>query len=102
MKETNILKTPEGRMVTLADGAEYKLSPLDLNSLALLEETSGTGLTELLGKFEERPASNMRLLLWVLLHSTYPELTIDDVGALVVADIMDSVMTELMKIVVEG
>jgi hypothetical protein len=97
-KKTNILGTPTGGTVTLADGKAYKLSALDLNTLALMEDTFDCGLTSLLSKFEERMAGNMRKMLWVLLQKHQPQMTIEQVGELVTTDIMDSVMDELKAV----
>ncbi len=91
----DILATPKGKTVTLADGKEYTLAPMNLNTLANMEETFDCDLADLTEKMSGRSASVFRKLLWVLLREDYPDLTIDKVGKLVQLDQMTSVVAEI-------
>jgi len=91
----NILKKPKSKSITLADGKSYRLPPLDLNLLADLEDEFGCSLDKLTVELEKRMASNMRKLLWVLLRSDNPEMTLEQCGALVKTDMMTGVMDEI-------
>ena len=82
----NILSEAKGKEIILADGKIYTLSPLNLNSLANLEEAFESSLDKLMDKFGERQASTFRLLLFVLLKENHPDLTLQDAGKLVPMD----------------
>ena len=91
----DILATPKGRTIKLADGKEYTLAPLTLNTLANLEEAFDCDLEELQSKLAKRGATAFRKLLWVFLRGDYPDLTLVGVGDLVELSQMSEVVTEL-------
>jgi len=86
-----LLKKMEPKKITLADGKEYKLGPINLNVLTGLEEELGCGLDELGKKFAKPRASHLRTLLYVLLRENHPDMTQDGAGKLVSVDIMPEV-----------
>lgn len=83
--------------ITLANGQEYKLRPLNLNTMSAIEEQFGLDFPVLL------QSSRMvvyRALLYQMLHDNYPDLTEERVGQLVTADLLESVaavITEQMS-----
>lgn len=94
MKE-NVLKSPRGRPVKLADGKTYILAPLSLNTLANLEDEFDCELDELEAKLKGRTATAFRKWLWVLLRENYPDMTLEETGKLVELSQMDAIMAEL-------
>ncbi len=93
----DILATPKGKVVTLADGKEYTLSPFNLNTLANLEETFNCDLGELKGKLTGRTATAFRKLIHVLLMENYPDLTLTDVGSLILMSALKEIMPSLTE-----
>jgi len=92
---TEILATPKGKTIKLADGEDYTLAPFTLNTLANLEEEFDCDLEELQTKLTKRTATAFRKLLWVLLREEYPDLKIDGVGKLVELSQVSSIVEEL-------
>jgi len=97
----NILAEAKTREVELADGKVYKLSPLNLNVMAKLEDSFECGLDKLMQEFEKKQASSFRKMLFILLQDNHPEITLEDVGKLVpmskfaeISKIISEVMTE--------
>ena len=95
----NVLTEATGKEIIL-DGKTYKLSPLNLNTLAALEESFDCSLDKLMDKFEKKQSSAFRLLLFTLLRQNHPELTLERVGEIVpierlaeLSELIASVMT---------
>lgn len=59
---------------------EYELSPINLNVLTAIEDEFGCGIGELLDKFNQKQASTLRSLAYVLLKDKNPELTKESIG----------------------
>jgi hypothetical protein len=59
---------------------EYEVSPVNLNILAAIEQEFGCGIGELQNKFNEKQASTLRSLAYVMLKSKNPELTKELIG----------------------
>ena len=97
-KKENILKYPEGQEITLGDGKAYKLAPFNLNTLAAIEDILDCNIINLDKKLEERTASTIRKMLFVLLHDNYPDLKLEDIGELVTPEIMGSTMMLFNKV----
>lgn len=91
----DLLATPKGKVIQLADGKEYTLSAFNLNTLANLEEAFDCDLNELQDKLSKRTASGFRKLLWVLLRGNYPDMTLDEAGSLVSLDKVTAITEEL-------
>lgn len=87
----NILTTLKGKEITLADGKVYNLSGINLNVLADLEEELDCSLSEMMDKLNNRVASSLRSLLYVLLKKNHPNLTRDRIGELVTMDNMGDI-----------
>ena len=96
-----LLKEEKPRVITLADGKEYKLGPINLNVLANLEEEFNSDLGKLGQKFDKHQASSFRSLLFVLLKENHPEITKEQAGKLVSIDAMPKI-SELVNEVVRA
>lgn len=96
-KAKDILATPQGKVVTLSDGKQYTLSPMNLNVLANLEDVFDCNLDELQEVFSKRTTTNFRKFLKVMLQENYPELTLEDVGRLVEISQVSTLLSEMME-----
>ncbi len=85
MKNKSLAKPINLETIILADGKEYKLEPLDLNMLCIIEEKAGLSPFKVLG---DGKLSTARLVLYLRLHGNYPELIEEEVGHLVTMDIL--------------
>ncbi len=65
--------------LTMADGESYKLT-LNANAFANLEELLGINFLE--GTFRPDSAINIRAFIWACMEEEYPDLSLEDVGAL--------------------
>ena len=92
-----ILSTPQGGTIKLGD-RELRLSPLNLNVMANIEEEFDCSLREvsklLVGK-DARPLSALRKLLRIFLQEHQPGITLEDIGKLVTRENLSAV-TEIV------
>lgn len=79
----DILKTETPRTIILADGKEYTLPILNMNTLANIENTMGIGGQALVDKLNEQPMNTMRLFAHAILKETMPKITIEEIGNLI-------------------
>ncbi len=93
-----LLNTPKGKKIKLADGKTYTMAALNLNVLANLEEAFDCDFEQLEAKLTKRSATGFRTLLWVLLRDNYPDITLADAGKLVQLDQMIPIINELTTI----
>jgi len=101
MKEVNILAEEKPKSITLSDGKEYKLPPIDMTTLANIEKTMGFGLGRLQSKLENETMTTMRALIYALLKEEQPNLDIDKVGRLITLNEISSIsgtISEIMAI----
>ena len=99
--EVNILAEEKPKVLTLSDGKEYKLPPIDMTTLANIEKTMGFGLGRLQTKLENETMTTMRSLIYALLKEEQPELDIDKVGHLITLkemSIISSTISEIMAL----
>ncbi len=90
------MSTPKGKVITLADGKKYTLAPMNLNTLTNLEDEFDCDIEEVQVKMVTgRKASVFRRLLWVFLKEDHPDLTLKDVGCLVVLDQMADIVADI-------
>lgn len=89
--ETNILAQAKSSVITLGDGKEYRLSPVNLNTLADLEEEFGCSLEELRKKSDRQSFAVLRTLLLVFLRENYPTITKRQIGKLVTVKLLPEV-----------
>jgi len=97
-EEVNIMTDAKPTHLTLADGKEYKLPPIDMTTLANIETTMGFGLGRLQYKLENETMTTMRSLIYALLKEEQPELDIDTVGHLITLKEMTAVSTTISEI----
>ena len=100
-KEVNILAEEKPKSITLSDGKEYKLPPIDMTTLANIEKTMGFGLGRLQTKLENETMTTMRALIYALLKEEQPNLDIDKVGRLITLNEISSIsgtISEIMAI----
>ena len=99
----DILATPKGKAVKLSDGKTYNLSPLNLTTLANLEEEFDCDMDELGAKLvaSKRTAGAFRGLLWVLLQENYPEISKVDAGKLVEMEQVGGLIKDLLALLME-
>ena len=93
----NVLKTPEKKTIKLGD-KDYRLSPLNLNVMADIEEGFGCSLLSLGEELEKRQATVLRRLIHILLKDQYPKMTLTKVGELIDLSNLDAVNEVLGKI----
>jgi len=101
MTEVNILAEEKPKSITLSDGKEYKLPPIDMTTLANIEKTMGFGLGRLQVKLENETMTTMRALIYALLREEQPSLDIDKVGRLITLKEISSIsftISEIMAI----
>ena len=96
--EVNILAEEKPKSITLADGKEYKLPPIDMTTLANIEKTMGFGLGRLQTKLETETMTTMRSLIYALLKEEQPGLDIDKVGHLITLKEMSSISATISEI----
>ena len=96
--EINILAEEKPKSITLADGKEYKLPPIDMTTLANIEKTMGFGLGRLQTKLENETMTTMRSLIYALLKEEQPNLDIDKVGRLITLKEMSAISSTISEI----
>jgi len=96
--DVNILAEEKPKVLTLSDGKEYKLPPIDMTTLANIEKTMGFGLGRLQTKLENETMTTMRSLIYALLKEEQPELDIDKVGHLITLKEMSSISETISEI----
>ena len=94
---TDVLAIPRGKVIKLADGNEYMMSPYNMNIMANLEEEFDCGLEKLGEKLTDRMFTTLRTILWVLLRDNYPDMTLQEAGKLVEMDQVGDVLKEIMS-----
>lgn len=89
MVSKNILaKGTKIQTITLADGKEYELAPIDLNILTEMEDEFKLPLSEILAGGKVKP---IRHLFYLQLKEKYPELTLEAVGKLVNMEVLSQI-----------
>lgn len=94
----DILATSRGKVIKLADGKDYILSPYNLNIMANLEEEFECDLNGLSKKLKGRTFTTLRRLLWVFLRDNYPEITMAEAAKLVEMDQVPMLLTDITAI----
>jgi len=98
---TNILSTPERKRIKLGE-KEYRLSPLNLNVLADIEETFGCSLLKLGRELDKRQAITLRKLIFILLKEEYPDITLIEIGKAITLSNLATVNETLAKVLAAG
>jgi len=94
----DILTTEKPKTITLVDGNEYNLPPLDMTTLANIEESLGFGINGISQRLEDKPMVLMRQLIYAILKENYPAMTIDEVGHLITIKEMAALSDIISKI----
>jgi len=84
-----------GSLLELADGKTYRLV-FDGVAIMALDDLMGINFIE--GKFIPNNATRLRALLWACTRAHHPELTLEDVGDLVLAANMTGVMAAVYQL----
>lgn len=74
--------------IILADGQEYKMSPLNLNLLCEVEDKFGAVAEEV---FKKPSMKVMRCLIYLLLKPNHPDITEEMVGELVDMKVIEGI-----------
>ena len=77
-----ILNTPKRKTIKLGE-KEYKLSPLNLNVLADIEEGFDCSIDKVGKMLDKKRASALRRLVYILLKQEYPDMTLEKIGGLI-------------------
>ena len=100
MTKKSILIEPKGREIVL-NGKSYKLPPSNLNTIAEVEEVFDCSLQQVIERMNERQATTLRKLLYALLKSDYPDLTLDAIGNLVRIKDLSNVMNIITEVLTD-
>ena len=76
----NLAQTPEIDKITLADGKEYELAPLDVNIMADMEEEFDKPWDDIMMNSR---AKHIRHLLYLRMKSKYPNMDEEKLGSLI-------------------
>ncbi len=75
----NVLGTGDRKTIKLGD-KDYRLSQLNLNVMADIEEAFNCSLMKLGKELEKRQATTLRRLIFILLKEEYPDITLAEIG----------------------
>ena len=81
---------------------QYELSEMNLNTLAAIEDEFGCGIDQLQDKFNQKQASSLLSLAWILLKEKHPELTKDEVGKQINLKNIKPISEQLFNIISES
>jgi len=93
----SVLGTPEKKTIKLGE-KEYRLSPLNLNVMADIEETFGCSLMKLGRELDKRQAITLRKLIFILLREEYPDITLGEIGKSITLSNLATVNETLAKV----
>jgi len=93
----SVLGTPEKKTIKLGE-KEYRLSPLNLNVLADIEEGFDCSIDKVGKMLDKKRASALRKLVHILLKEEYPDMTLEKIGGLIDLSNMAGVSEALAKV----
>jgi len=93
----NILGTPEKKIIKLGEN-EYRLSPLNLNVLADIEEGFDCSIDKVGKMLDKKRASALRKLVYILLKQEYPDMTLEKIGGFIDLSNMAEISEALAKV----
>ncbi len=93
----SVLNTPERKTIKLGE-KEYRLSQLNLNVMADIEEAFNCSLMKLGRELEKRQATTLRRLIFILLKEEYPDITLAEIGRSITTSNLAMVNKTLAKI----
>ncbi len=85
MTKKTLAAKPAIDRIKLADGGTYTLSPINLNVMVEVEDAFNEPIAKLLESGAVKP---IRYILYLRLRRDYPDMTEEQVGALVDADVL--------------
>ncbi len=92
----SVLSTGDRKTIKLGD-KDYRLSPLNLNVLADIEEGFDCSIDRVGKMLDKKRASALRRLVHILLKQEYPDMTIEKIGELINLSNMAEVSEALAK-----
>ncbi len=92
----SVLSTGDRKAIKLGE-KEYRLSPLNLNVLADIEEGFDCSIDKVGKMLDKKRASALRRLVHILLKQEYPDMTIEKIGGLIDLSNMAEVSEALAK-----
>lgn len=81
---------------------DYELSEISLNTLAAIEDEFGCGIGSLQEQFNQKQATTLRALAWILLKDKNPELTKEDIGSKINLKNLSEVTEKLFSVIKES
>ncbi len=93
----SVLNTPEKKTIKLGE-KEYRLSQLNLNVMADIEEAFNCSLMKLGRELEKRQATTLRRLIFILLKGEYPDITLAEIGKSITISNLATVNETLARI----
>lgn len=94
---SELIKKEKPRLIKLGD-KEYKLSPLNLNVMAGIEEEFGGGMEKIGEMMTEKMATSLRTLIYVLLKDNYPDMTKTKIGQLITTENLGEISSQIGEI----
>lgn len=61
-------------------GRDYELSPITLNVMSAIEDEFSCGISELQNQFNQKQATTLRSMAWILLKEKNPDITKEFIG----------------------
>ncbi len=81
---------------------DYELSEINLNMLTAIENEFGCGIGALQDQFNNKQATTMRSLAWIMLKDKYPELTREEIGSKVNLKNLREIAEKLFNVMKES
>ncbi len=91
----------EKYIIKLGD-KDYELSEISLNTLAAIEDEFGCGIGALQEQFNQKQATTLRALAWIMLKDKNPELTKEVIGAQINLKNMSEIVEKLFGVIKES
>jgi hypothetical protein len=93
MEEVKLAQPPKVISITLSDGNEYQLSPLDVNMMADIEERFDKPIEQLFSPPVRIKV--LRAVFFARIKNTYPDMTEEQLGRLITDDVLISMKNKL-------
>jgi hypothetical protein len=91
--ESTLAQSPKFGSITLGDGKEYQLAPLNVNMMAGIEEKFDKSMSELFSGSVRMKV--LRALLFARLQAGCPDMTEEKLGELITDDVLVAMKTKL-------
>ena len=88
-KNANLARQPELNKITLNDGKEYELEPMNINILVSAEDKFNKPFPQIMDDAQKGYIRVIRYLLWMRIKNKYPEVdTEEKLGSMLDLDVM--------------